>query len=122
VAGDRAVDNAFDVIVIARWNVVMAHMYILECRDGTPYVGSTRNLEHRLQQHAAGKGAEYTRRRLPVTLRWAAETDSVAEVYAWEKRVQGWSRKKREALMLGDFELISELSRRRTGKPRTTDT
>ncbi|MFZ2239043.1 MAG: GIY-YIG nuclease family protein [Gordonia amarae] len=109
-------DNVFDVIAGEIWTVGMAHMYILECSDGTLYVGSTRNLEYRLQQHAAGEGAEYTKKRRPVALRWAAETDSVAQAYAWEKQVQGWSRKKREALILGDFDLISELSRRRSGR------
>lgn len=114
-------DSAFDVAAIGEWNAVMAHMYILECSDGTLYVGSTRNLELRLQQHAVGNGADYTRKRLPITLRWAVETDSIAEAYAWEKKVQGWSRKKRDALMIGDFDLISELSRRRSGRPPNAD-
>lgn len=44
----------------------MAYVYILRCADGSYYVGSTRNLEARLEQHALGKGARYTSRRLPV--------------------------------------------------------
>jgi len=47
----------------------MAFTYILRCADGSYYVGSTRNLEHRLWQHESGvEGTEYTRRRRPVTL------------------------------------------------------
>ncbi|WP_438354946.1 GIY-YIG nuclease family protein [Microbacterium sp. CJ88] len=43
-------------------------MYILQCSDGSLYVGSTWDLERRVAQHNAGEGAEYTRNRLPVTL------------------------------------------------------
>ena len=96
----------------------MPAVYILRCSDGTYYVGSTRNLQHRLDQHAAGRGAEYTRMRLPVALAWAQEAESVREAYGWERKIHGWSRAKREALMRGDFELLPELSSRRAGRPR----
>jgi putative endonuclease len=45
------------------WNV-----YILRCRDGSLYTGTTNDLVRRLEQHAAGKGSRYTRSRLPVRL------------------------------------------------------
>ncbi len=45
-------------------------VYLLACRDGSLYAGSTNDLARRLAQHAAGKGARYTRSRLPVTLAW----------------------------------------------------
>jgi len=45
-----------------------AYVYILRCADDTLYTGWTFNLEARLNQHNAGKGAKYTRARLPVTL------------------------------------------------------
>jgi len=96
----------------------MAAVYILQCADGTYYVGSTRNLAHRFEQHQSGHGAEYTRTRLPVTLLWAQETESIREAYGWERKIHGWSRAKREALMRGDFALLPELSRRRGGRPR----
>ena len=98
----------------------MAHVYILRCGDGSYYVGSTRNLQVRMQQHATGKGAKYTSRRLPIELVWAQETASIAEAYAWEKKVQGWSRAKREALMRDDWDEIQRLSKRRGGKPHTS--
>jgi putative endonuclease len=44
------------------------YMYILECADGSYYIGSTTNLELRLQQHQSGEGANHTRKRLPVRL------------------------------------------------------
>jgi putative endonuclease len=92
---------------------LMAWVYILECSDGTYYVGSTTDLERRLWQHNEGLGAEYTRHRRPVQLRWSAAYSRVDEAFAFEKRVQGWSRRKREALMegrLGDLGWLSSRS------------
>ncbi|GAA2993346.1 putative endonuclease [Microbacterium terrae] len=75
----------------------MAHVYMLECCDGTLYVGSTKDLDRRLAQHAAGEGAAYTRRRLPIRLIWSAEFERIDEAFGWEKRLQGWSHAKRLA-------------------------
>ena len=90
----------------------MAWVYILRCGDGSYYVGSTRNLDHRMHQHAVGKGSVYTAKRMPVELVWAQEFDSVAEAYALEKQIQGWSRAKRLALIEGRFEDLPALSRK----------
>ena len=90
----------------------MAWVYFLRCRDGSLYVGSTRDLEKRVQQHQDGVGAEYTRHRLPVTLIWAQECEHVGEAYALEKKYQGWSRAKREALVAGDFDALRALARK----------
>ncbi len=89
----------------------MAWVYILRCRDDSYYVGSTRSLDARVAQHTAGMGAEYTRHRLPVELVWAHECERVDEAFALEKKVQGWSRAKREALIRGDFDALPGLSR-----------
>jgi putative endonuclease len=53
---------------------------MLRCRDGTLYTGATNDLERRLATHGRGKGAAYTRARLPVTLVWSepAEDRSTA--------------------------------------------
>ena len=64
-------------------------MYFLECSDGSYYVGSTRNLEERLQQHQAGEGAAYTRRRRPVRLVFAQEFQRIDEAYAMESGFRG---------------------------------
>ncbi len=48
------------------------HVYLLRCRDGSLYAGVTKDLAARLARHAAGKGARYTRSRLPVELAWSA--------------------------------------------------
>ncbi len=47
----------------SRWAV-----YILRCGDGTLYTGATCDVERRLRQHRAGRGARYTRSRLPLAL------------------------------------------------------
>jgi putative endonuclease len=90
----------------------MAWMYILECADGSYYVGSTRNLEQRIFQHQQGLGATYTSNRLPVKLVYGEEYDRVADAYAREKQVQGWRRAKRKALINGDPELLPVLAKK----------
>jgi len=45
-----------------------AYMYVVQCSDGTLYTGYTTDIDRRLKTHNAGKGAKYTRPRLPVTL------------------------------------------------------
>ncbi|MFE7845554.1 GIY-YIG nuclease family protein [Microbacterium sp. NPDC057407] len=95
----------------------MAYMYILECSDRSLYVGSPRNLEHRLAQHGDGEGAIYTRSRLPVRLLYFERFDRVDDAYRREKQVQGWGRAKRLALIKGQGERLSSLSRKRFSKP-----
>jgi predicted GIY-YIG superfamily endonuclease len=87
-------------------------VYILECIDGSYYVGSTRNLDERIRQHQAGEGAVYTRRRRPVRLVFVQEFQRIDEAYAMEKRVQGWSRAKRQALIAGALNELPRLSRK----------
>ncbi len=95
-------------------------MYILECADGSYYVGSTNNLERRIWEHNEGIGAKYTARRRPVKLVYAAEFASIAEVYEREKQVQGWGRAKREALIRGDYAALPALARKDFEKYRHT--
>ena len=91
----------------------MAWLYILQCADRSYYVGSTVDLERRFGEHQSGAGAAYTRNRCPVELVFAQEFDRVDEAFAREKQVQGWSRKKREALIAGDFNKLKSLSKKR---------
>lgn len=88
----------------------MAWTYMLECNDGSFYVGSSRDLAGRVEQHGLGKGAAYTRKRLPVKLVWAEEFDNVGDAFEMEKRVQGWGRAKRQALINGEYERLPGLS------------
>ncbi len=85
-------------------------IYILECSDKSYYTGSTKNLELRLAQHQAGKGSKYTNNRLPVNLVFSQEYERIDDAFYVEKQVQGWSRKKKLALIEGNYELLSKLS------------
>ena len=85
-------------------------MYILECSDSSYYTGSTNNLELRFWQHQNGEGANYTKKRLPVMLVYFEEYPSVDQAFYREKQVQGWNRKKKEALINGEEHLLPELA------------
>ena len=85
-------------------------MYIFECADGSYYTGSTNNLNLRLQQHQNGQGANHTKRRLPIKLIYYEEYQRVDSAFYREKQVQGWSRKKKEALINGKPQLLPELA------------
>ncbi len=95
----------------------MAYVYLLECADGSTYVGSTKNLERRVAEHGAGLGAAYTRRpgRRPVRLIWSHRCAHIGEAFALEKQVQSWSRAKRAALVRGEFEVLPGLARKDFG-------
>jgi putative endonuclease len=58
----------------------MFHVYVLQCKDGSLYCGYTNDLKNRLEMHSCGKGAKYTRSRLPVKLaaKWNFESKSKA--------------------------------------------
>jgi putative endonuclease len=87
----------------------MAHMYILECADGSYYTGSTIDLERRLWQHQNGLGANHTALRLPVILVYCEWFDRVSDAFYREKQVQRWTRRKKEALIAGDSNGLHEL-------------
>ncbi len=85
-------------------------MYILRCANGQYYTGSTVNLKQRLAQHQAGEGAKFTKRHLPVELVYFEEYPHVAQAFYREKQVQGWSRKKKEALINNEHHKLPSLS------------
>lgn len=88
-----------------------AWVYILVCADGSYYTGSTKNLESRLAQHQAGEGANYTKIRLPVSLVYLEEFQRIDEAFYREKQIQGWSRKKKEALINNLLEELHKLAK-----------
>ena len=89
-------------------------MYILECVDGSYYTGSTKDLERRFWEHQNSQGANYTKKRLPVKLIYYEEYSRIDEAFYREKQVQGWSRKKKRALIEGHSEYLPLLSRNYT--------
>lgn len=86
------------------------YMYILKCTDGSYYTGSTKDLERRLWEHQNMLGANYTKKRLPVKLVYYEEYSKIDEAFYREKQVQGWSRKKKEALIDRKPELLPKLA------------
>ena len=89
--------------------------YLLRCRDGSYYTGHTDDLDRRMAQHADGTFGGYTARRRPVELVWAADFPTRDEAFAFERRLKGWSRAKKEALIADDWDRISSLARNRQG-------
>ena len=85
--------------------------YILKCADGSYYIGHTDSLEKRVAEHQAGQVAGYTRNRRPVTLVWHQGFPSRIEALEAERRIKGWSRAKKEAMMRGDWGAVSTLSK-----------
>ncbi len=77
----------------------MYYVYILECRDGTFYVGSTNDVQRRLDTHNAGKGAKYTRGRFPVVLRYSESFPIKGEALKREASLKRLSRAKKQALL-----------------------
>lgn len=92
-------------------------VYILQCFDGSYYTGVTNELERRLNEHHEGIVRKcYTRNKRPVKLVFHQEFQFVDEAIAWEKQIKGWSRKKKEALINGDYGKLKELAKRRSSK------
>ena len=86
------------------------YMYILECADGSYYTGSTTNLISRLAQHQNGEGANHIKKRLPVKLVYLEEYPRIDFAFYREKQVQGWNRKKKQALINGETIKLPELA------------
>ena len=88
---------------------------MLHCRGGYFYTGHTDNLEARLWQHKAGGIPGFTADRLPVELVWSQEFPTRIEALEAERRVNGWSRAKKMALIRGDWDRISALAKKKNG-------
>ena len=86
-------------------------VYLLRCADGSYYTGHTDNLEGRLWQHQQGLACDWTRRRRPVELVWCEAAPTRLEAIAFERRVKGWTRAKKEALIATDWDRIIWLAR-----------
>ncbi|RNJ49516.1 GIY-YIG nuclease family protein [Methylocystis hirsuta] len=94
-----------------------ASVYILLCADGSYYAGLTRKeVETRVSEHNLGINADYTTRRRPVKLVWSEHFELLTEAIATERRIKGWSRAKKEALISGDYDALPALAARRNKK------
>lgn len=77
----------------------MYYVYILECKDGTLYTGWTTDIEKRLSQHNHGKGAKYTRSRIPVILKYSEKFSTKKEALQREYFIKQLSREEKLKLI-----------------------
>ena len=95
-----------------------AFMYILECADSKYYTGSTNDLPRRIKEHQNGNGANFTKSRLPVELVYHEEYMRIDEAFYREKQIQNWSRKKKQALIEDNLEVLPNLAKKNFKKTR----
>ncbi|MES3100179.1 TrmH family RNA methyltransferase [Sphingomonas faeni] len=88
------------------------YAYMLRCSDGSYYIGHTDSLERRIAQHQHGELPGYTHNRRPVTLMWSQDFPSRIEALAAERQLKGWTRAKKEALAVGDWDAVRFLARK----------
>ena len=77
----------------------MWFIYILECTDGSYYIGSTNNIEKRFKNHLEGKGAKYTKSHKPVRIIYKKEFLTKSEAFKREWELKKFSRKQKEQLI-----------------------
>ena len=88
------------------------YVYILKCFDNSYYTGITNNLERRMKEHNEGLNTTcYTYNKRPLFIVYQSVFNNPNEAIAFEKQIKGWSRKKKEALIIGDIELLKDLSK-----------
>lgn len=87
-------------------------VYILECRDKSFYTGVTNNLERRLSEHQEGFDSNsYTFKRRPIKLVFSQKFQNIKEAISFEKQVKGWSKKKKQAMIEGNWEMLKSYSK-----------
>jgi putative endonuclease len=90
-----------------------AYVYILLCADDSYYVGSTqKEPEQRTWEHNERLVEGYTSKRTPVKLMAAERYERLVDAFAREQQVKKWSRRKKEALIRGDYEALPDLASR----------
>ena len=95
-----------NVIIMGQY--AMAYTYILECCDGTLYTGWTNDLCNRVATHNAGKGAKYTRSRLPVKLVYCHQYATKQEAMSEEYRIKRLSRPDKIRLISSSMNQLQE--------------
>ena len=97
--------------------VMQIWVYILKCADDSYYVGSHRGPDPAIREAEHNDGLDryaYTYARRPVRLAWSEEFEDPTQAVAFERKLKGWSRAKKEAVINGEWKLLPDLSRRRS--------
>jgi len=93
------------------------YVYILKCADNSYYTGVTDDLEKRINEHQYGTDPKsYTYNRRPVTLVFVEYFQNPIDAISREKQIKGWSRKKKEALINGEWDKLMLYSRGKNRK------
>ena len=88
------------------------YVYILLCSDDSYYIGVTNDVLKRVNEHNEGKDiSAYTFHRCPVQLLYWEQSSDFNGAIVREKQFKGWTRKKKEALMAQNYELLHQLSK-----------
>jgi putative endonuclease len=95
-------------------------VYILRCSDGRYYTGHTDHLDRRIAQHRHGGYCDFTARRQHVELVWSESFHTRLEALEAERRIKGWSRVKKQALIAGDWARLSHLAKPPSERPSTS--
>ena len=91
------------------------YVYILKCRDKSYYTGVTNSIERRMYEHNEGLNKlSYTYNRKPVELVWFETFLDMNEAILIEKKIKGWSRRKKEALITENWAKLIEYSKNYT--------
>jgi putative endonuclease len=88
-------------------------VYILECSDGSYYVGSTSDVAERERIHNEGHGAEHTAAHRPVRLVYSESHESWPAARKRETQLKHWTRAKKDALIAGNRSTLHALAKRR---------
>ncbi len=87
------------------------HVYIVKCRDESYYTGITNDIIRRIDEHNEGISSDsFTFKRRPVKLVFYETFNDFRIAEQWEKRIKGWSRKKKEALIEKNWGKLKEFS------------
>ena len=91
------------------------YVYIVKCKDNSFYTGFTNDLERRLYEHNIGLSVEsYTYQRRPVELVWFETFTDPTQAITIEKKIKGWTRRKKQALIDEDWDKLVKYSKNYT--------
>jgi putative endonuclease len=88
-------------------------VYIVQCADGSLYVGHTSDVNERVNVHNEGRGARWTAVRRPVSIVYFEPHPSEDKACVRERQIKRWSHEKKRALISGDLQKLKSLAKRR---------
>ena len=87
------------------------YVYIIKCCDKSYYTDVSNDPDRRFVEHQKGIGSKYTKSRRPLELVWVSEEMDIMSAIENEKKIKGWRRKKKEAIINGQWNRLPVLSK-----------